>query len=111
MLYFSSWLRQHAAAIITLSDWLSLWLVGDLSCRLSLEQLAEAAHDREQRKAYHTHLAPWPAAEQQAAAAAAAAAGTRSADQQEHVLGNGVGILTAPADHVLLAQLQDVMAQ
>jgi hypothetical protein len=109
MLYFSSWLRQHAA-IITLSDWLSVWLLGDLSCRLSLEQLAEAARNREQRKAYHTHLAPWPAAEQKAAAAAAV--GTRAAaDQQEHVFGSGVGILTASADHVLLAQLQDVMAQ
>jgi hypothetical protein len=34
-----------------------------------------------------------------------------AADQQELVFGNGMGVVSAPADHVLLAQLHDVMAQ
>ncbi|KAF6260399.1 hypothetical protein COO60DRAFT_1700377 [Scenedesmus sp. NREL 46B-D3] len=76
---------------------------------LSAEQLHEAASSRAQRKAYHTHLAPWPPAEQQAAAAAALS--PAAAEQQEVALGNGAGPAPAPTDDQLLAQLQHVMAQ
>ncbi|WIA29622.1 hypothetical protein OEZ86_012109 [Tetradesmus obliquus] len=75
---------------------------------LSLEQLFQAASNKALRKAYHTHLAPWPPAEQQAAAAAAPAA---AAEQLELALGDGVMRSTAPSDNLLLAQLQEAMAQ
>jgi hypothetical protein len=82
-----------------------------LPCRLSLEQLFQAARNKELRKAYHTHLAPWPLAEQQAAAAASPAAAAAAADQLELAVGDGLLPRTAPADDQLLAQLQEAMAQ
>jgi hypothetical protein len=105
--YVQSLQPPNQSCSFTLSNLLCDAVDFCLSCRLSHEQLVEAARSSGQRKAYHAHLAPWPAAEQQAAAAAGAAA----AQQQELVFGNGAGIAAAPADDVLLAQLQDVMAQ
>jgi len=52
------------------------------TARLPLEGLREAAHNKAARKAYHTHLVPWPGSEQDTAAPAPAAVAPEAAGHQ-----------------------------